>query len=874
LKLDTNLPHQTLSHELIVTICIYFQQSLIVFMRPRFLIDRFSLHFPLYSSLKFSVRSQLRNAFFLFCLSFFLFPTSANAQGWGTVVGHVIDASSQSPLVGATVLVANSNYGTVTNRDGAYNLRLPSGVFTLKVSFVGYESFSISVDMDQNQTKRIDARLRPAQGNAGSVTVTSRPMEAGVQSITPDDIQNIPSPFKDGFRALKALAGVASNNELSNEYSVRGGGYNENLIFVNGFEVYKPFRTRQGEQEGLGLVNPDMTDRMTLYTGGFSARYGGKLSSALDVQYKHPRNQPVNGAAYFSMLDGGANVAMGGKKFGWTLGVRKAKARSFFGSQELKGNYEPDYTDLHSTFSYDWAKGHEVEVLGMWAQHRFQLEPSQKKTYFGTFDELRSVWFNYSGSEDDRYRIGFGGVTFRDQISPKLKVEHRFASFDLDETETYNVRGDATLYLVDPEKTDPNSPVKDIAFGGISQEDVANNEVRVRMLSAESRWMLNQNRHISEAGISAKQLRWDDRLFEESAIRGQNTQGDQVRVVIEHLEDTLPTTTTHQLGAYAQDIWDVLPASGQLIVTSGLRWDYGTFNREHTLSPRVSATYQASAKVSLSGSWGIYYQPPTYRELRGEPSVNESLSDELNHNIKSQRSMQFVMGGTYFVPKKRVFIRAEAYYKKLSNLISYTLENTRTVYAGANDSHGYVYGLDVQWRGELVPNLESWVNYGYMVARERFESPYITQYNAGLRPRAMDQRHTISAFVQDEVPREPSWKVYFQLMYGSGLPYTPPVPGEQINTITLQQAGERHSGRFIEYKRVDLGVTKNIEIAKRGLTSGSKPPTLSLSLECLNIFDIQNTILYTWVAGGDGIWQRIPTHLTPRTFNARIRVSF
>lgn len=796
------------------------------------------------------------------------------AQGWGFAEGRVLAADSQTPLPGATILVAGTDFGTVSNKNGQFSLRLPAGTHRLRISFVGYDSFEQSLTFEAGRTQRLEAKLKLSAAATTQVTVEAKPTEAGVQSVTPEMVQAIPGPFKDGFRALKNLPGVMSNNELSNEYSVRGGGYNENLIFINGFEVYKPFRTRQGEQEGLGLLNPDLAERITLYTGGFPARYGGKLASALDVQYKQPRLQGITGAVYASTLDAGGSISAARGKLGLVAGVRQAQARAFFGSQELKGSYDPRFTDAQALLNYTLKTGHEVQALGMWARHRFRLEPSQRKTYYGTFDDLRSVWVNYSGEENDGHDIRFSGLKISDVWSPQFRMEHRAAYFDIAETEQYKVRADATLYLIDPSKSDPNSPINDLAFGAVVQEDQADNRVRVTTWTAEGRYTYTLPRVVTELGWHVRQLRWQDQLSESSAVQGQNRNGDLVRVPIETLQDELPDTFSRQAGLYLQTVTDLFPEAGKAVLTAGLRTDYFDFNQDWSFSPRLSATYRLSEGANLSAAWGLYEQAPSYRELRGETVVDETISGALNRNLKAQHAVFYSFGGTYFAPQRRLYLRAEAYYKTLKNLISYTVENTRVTYSGENDSEGYAYGFDFQVRSELVPGLESWLNYGYLVSRERFLPAFTNKYNTGWVPRAFDQRHTFSALVQDAVSKDDSWRVYLQAMYGSGLPYTPPTPGEFVNNVALQQPGKRHSQRFSPYKRADLGITKMVLITKKGLGISSQPPKLLLSLEFLNIFDMTNTIAYTWVDPGTHIWERIPTRLTPRTINARLRVQF
>lgn len=810
---------------------------------------------------------------------FLLLAAPTCAQSWGTVTGRITESTSGAPIPGVTIVVAGTDFGTASNPDGWYELRLPAGSHLLRFSAIGYEPRLDSVVIARNETSRLDVRLVPAVIEVEGVTVEDRRSaeEAGVHALDPADVQNIPSPFKSGFGALMVMPGVATNNELSNQYSVRGGGFNENLIFLNGFEVFMPFRPRQGEQEGLGLLNPDMARNITFYTGGFPARYGGKLSSALDVRYAHPDGEPLRGSAYVSLLDAGATASSSAfhGRLGWVAGIRRAQARRFFSTQELKGNYQPNYADLQGALTFRIAPGHEIEALGIWADHEFLLDPRTRKTYFGTFSlagpsDIRSLWVSYGDDsmERDGYATRFGGVRLSNQLSGRFRMEHDAAWFQTTETEHLNLSGSAILYQVDVTGGSPGTGEGHLPLGNSRQDDFADNKVRVGMITGQGRYLLLAGRHGVEAGWSARQLRFEDHLYETSSVTGRLREGDLVRVVVDSLNDTA-TLDAMQYGFYVQDAIDILPARDKLVLTGGLRTDYFSFNEEWTISPRLSVKYRLSDQALLLGSWGIYYQAPTYRELRGEP--DSSIIGSINQDIRSQRSMQFVGGAEYFLASKRLYLRGEAYFKDLSNLISYDVENVRVNYSGRNDADGYVYGLDVQVRGEFVPGLESWANYSFMVARERMRPEFVTQYNGGLVPRPTDQRHTFSAYVQDYVPGDQTWKIHLRALFGSGLPYTPPVPGRRVGNVTEQVPGPRLSGRYLEYKRLDMGITKELIAFDKGF---SAPVRLNLTAEVLNVFDMVNTVAYNWVPTANGIWNRIPTRLTPRTINVRMLVQF
>ncbi|MEM1271774.1 MAG: TonB-dependent receptor, partial [Bacteroidota bacterium] len=633
---------------------------------------------------------------------------------------------------------------------------------------------------------------------------------------------------------------------------------------------YKPFRVRQGEQEGLGLVNPDLTERMTLYTGGFPAEYGGKLSSALDVRYKRPA--VPEGSAYASLLDAGATVGASGLdgRVSWVAGVRKARARRLFGTQELKGTYDPDYTDLQANLTFDLGNGHTFEALGLWAQHEFQFEPSNQRTYFGTFSNLQSIWIDYAGNETDGYQTGFAGARLTTPLG-RLRAQHALSLYDTEETEQFNVRGSAVLYLVDnPFEADAETGEGLIPTGSARQEDFADNIVEVRTLTAQGTYSYLLDRAVPEAGWYVRSLEFGDALNEKSVVTGRSIEGLPIRTVVDSLNAAAAFDAT-QAGGFIQTAIDLLPTRNQFVLTAGLRLDHTTFNSETTISPRLTARYSYSPTLTFTGSWGVYHQTPTYRELRGRAALDTETG--IATNLLSQRSIQYVGGFEYFIPRRRMYIRAEAYYKDLDQLISYDVSNVRITYSGENDAVGSVYGFDLQLRGELVPGLESWLNYGFMVGRETFLPEQQTQFTTGDIARPTDQRHTFSLFIQDYVPGDPSWKLHMRALFGSGLPYTPPVPGETIGNLVTQEPGARYSERYPEYKRLDLGATKTLNLLPRSFADRT-PVRLHLTGEVLNVFDMVNTVAYTWVTGSEGIWNRIPTRLTPRTINLRARVTF
>ncbi len=813
-----------------------------------------------------------------------VYPEVSLGQEWGAVSGKVGALDTRYALPGASVVVYGTNFGTSSDVDGRFQLRLPIGNYVLRYSSIGFQSALDSVVVTAGQTIFREVFLEPQLIEIGEITVEGRAnAEVGAYELTPEDLEAIPAPMKDALRALRVLPGVVVNNELSNQYSVRGGGFNENLFFINGFEIFLPFRPRTGEQEGLSLINGDLASRLTFYTGGFPVRFGGKLSSALDAEYRKPQrnSQPLTASAYASLLDYGLSASSSelNGRLGWLVGARKSQARRFFEKQDLKGEYQPNFTDLQGYVGYTMATGHELEVLGMVAENEFRLDPSGRKTYFGTLSQnealapsnLKSLWtrFDADNQELDSYQTQFLGARLSNRWSRNLRSEHDGSLFKTVESEFLDLSGTAILFQVDLGSDNPENGDGLFPTGSSRQEDAADNRIEVNTSTASGRWYVASKRHAAEAGWSLRHLDFVDRISEKSVVVGRATQGDIVRIVADSVNGSA-TLGAWQSSLYVQDTFDLLPNDpGKWVLTGGVRADHFSFTDEWTLSPRASFTYQKSPITTYFGSLGIYHQVPTYRELRGKPVLGETILGALNRNLSSQRSLQLVIGGEYFIPSKRFYIRGESYVKRITDLISYDIENVRVLYSGENDAKGLMYGLDLQMRGELVPGMESWINYSYLHATEEFDAAFVTPQNKGRVSRPTDQRHTVSLFVQDYIASDPSWSVHLRALYGSGLPYTPPIPGQRLGNILAQAPGDRFSARYTRFFRFDMGVTKKITPAQT-----NSRVAIELTAEFLNVFDMVNTVSYTWVPDASGIWQRIPTRLTPRTFNVRATMRF
>lgn len=819
----------------------------------------------------------------------------ARAQVWGEIAGRVTERGTGLGVPGATVVVEGTNFGSAADVEGRYSFRIPDGRYGLRITAVGFETARDSAVVRRGQTTTVNASLRAVEiEGTGAVVEGQAEQGVGVTAINPQVAQSIPVPMADITQSVKSELGVTSNNELSNAFSVRGGSYDENQFFIDGFEVYRPLRIGQGEQEGLGLINGDLTDRLTLFAGGFPARYGGKLAAVLDATYARPEGAFV-GTTYASTLDAGAQASgQIGRGVGLAVAARSARPQRFFAGQELEGSYDPDFRDVQGVLDARLSANHSVRLDGLYARHRFRLAPQQRETTFGIFPNLvRTVAIDFEGVEEDGYDIAFGGLLLSSTLG-RVRAEHRLSVFSTDEFEGFDVRSRTSLFRRQTRPEGSQADLDRLLEGTTQQRDVADNSIRQTVLTAGGRYLLDSGRrHGVEVGWQARGLRFTDRLLEFTTFVGRNAAGNPDTVLARNLNDTAILNTA-QGALWVEDAIDVLAEPGRLRLVPGLRADYFEYNSELTLSPRLGAILRQSPNVTWSAGLGVYHQAPTYRELRGDPAPGDSIGGLLDGDIASQRAVQAVLGLTRFFPSRRLGLRVEGYYKRLTNLISYDVENIRVDYSGENDSEGYAGGFDVQLRGELVPGLESWVNYGFLLTRERFHTPdradfgtdaagtadfgqamtrFQSRGGGGYVRRPTDRRHNLTFFVQDNVPGDDTWTLHIRSLYGTGLPTTGQA-STVISNVSVFQPGPRNQLELPSYIRFDLGATKRLRV---GTAVSGGPLSMRATVEVLNVFNQSNTIAYSWVEqnnGGRRTFSAVPTRLTPRTLNVRVRLDF
>ncbi len=816
----------------------------------------------------------------------------ASAQTSGVVTGRVTERGTGAGVPGATVVVFGTNFGTAARDDGRYTLTAPEGEYRLRVTSLGYAPETVPVVVRRRTTVTVNVTLAPVDvGTAGTAEVEGRREEGpGVSAIDPRVARSAPTPLADITRVVQTELGVTSNNELSNAFSVRGGNYDENQFFIDGFEIYRPLRISQGEQEGLGLINGDLTERLTLFAGGFPVRYGGKLASVLDAAYARPEGA-FAGTLYGSTLDAGGRVSgLVGRGVGLAVAARSARPQRFFAGQELEGTYDPDFRDVQGVLDARLSSRHSLRIDGLVARHRFRLAPQQRETTFGIFPNLvRTVAIDYDGEELDGYTIGFAGALLKSALG-RVAAEHRASVFTTSEFETLAVTSRTSLFRRQTRPEGSPADLDRLLEGTTQQVDRVDNRVDQTIATLQGRY-LTGGRHGLELGWQARGLFFTDRIDEATVFRGRNALGLPDSVTARRVVGTAPLNTA-QAALWLEDSYAVSP---RVRVVPGVRADYFEYNAEVTVSPRVSAFFRQDTLTTWTAGVGVYHQAPTYRELRGDPTQGDSTVRALTGDIASQRSLQAVLGFERFFPSRRFSLRAEAYGKRLSRLISYDVENIRVDYSGVNDSEGYTAGFDAQLRAELVPGLESWVNYGFLVTRERFFAPDRAAFAAGAAGqeafdratdvfeargggayvrRPTDRRHNLTFFVQDNIPGDETWTLHLRTLLGSGIPVTAPRVDQVISGVTVFEPGPRNRQELPAYIRFDMGATKRVRV---GTAVAGGPLAMFATVEVLNVFDQDNVIAQTYVeqnTTGRRLFLAVPTRLTPRTINVRLRFDF
>ena len=794
-----------------------------------------------------------------------------------TINGTITDEQNNS-LLSVNISILNQSMGAISDENGKYSLEIPPNRSVVVVySFIGYEMEKIRIPMlKEGQNYTLNIQLKTSSTLLEDVIITDqKSRKESFSRIKPKHVSVLPGNSGGIEAILKTLPGVSSANELSSQYSVRGGNFDENLVYVNGIEVYRPFLVRSGQQEGLSFVNTDMVSSILFSAGGFDAKYGDKMSSVLDITYKRPRE---NAATLQLSLLGGAAHFEGITKNGrlsYLIGARHKTSQYLLNSLDTEADYSPKFSDIQTFVNFELNTNWQISFLGNISSNQYQMVPKNRDTEFGTVNEALKLTIYFEGQEVDKYQTYFGALSTSYQPNTKLQLQFTTSAFRTFEQENFDILGEYWLYQLENNLGSDN--FGDIAFDrGVGKYiNHARNSLNATVTNFSHKGNYNNESLKFDWGFRVQKEEIEDKISEWNLIDsaffnfphpddniGDTANPDQ-QIIMSELLKTQINLSSYRNSGYIQVSKDI----GNLTITGGTRGSYWTYNEELLMSPRVSLAYAPIWKkdIVFRAASGIYYQSPFYKELRTPEGT-------LNHNIKAQKSTHYVLGADYLFyswgrPFKWI---TEVYYKNLENLIPYKVDNVRIQYLANDLSNGYARGIDMKINGEFVSGVESWVSLSVMKTEEDIVGDFITNTDgstteAGFIPRPTDQRVNFSMFFQDYIPGNPNYKMHLNLVYGTGLSFGPP-KAEKYQDIL----------RIPDYRRVDIGFSAVLksEEKKSRLKWLNAFKSIWLSAEVFNLLDINNTVSYLWVADISGRQYAVPNYLTSRQLNAKLILTF
>jgi hypothetical protein len=793
------------------------------------------------------------------------------------VRGYVTDSLEQG--IRANITVQGATLGTVSNEQGFYEIGIPEAdSVTLLFSCVGYLPRTRTFFTTQTNAYTVNVTLHPDAKLLDVVEVRALRRQATTMiQIELNKFRLMPDAAGGSIEALiKAIgSGVNSTNELSTQYSVRGGSYDENCVYVNGIEVYRPLLIRAGQQEGLSFINPDMVNSVEFSAGGFAAQYGDRMSSVLSVTYKQP--QAFEAAVSASLLGASAYVGSTSGRFTQVHGIRSKMSQYLLGTMQTKGDYATWFVDYQTYMTYQLSPKWALSFLGNFSQNSYEFIPKSRTTEFGTIRIVRAFTVNFEGLEKDKFRTGFGALTLDFLPSARTKLSLLATGFSTSEQETYDIIGSYSLAEVD---INNGGTEGDILGAGVYHEH-ARNRLSASVISlqhtGEHKWRnarLQWGAAFQREIIRDKLNEWE---YRDSASYAIPTNPAQVEMVYNLTSGNAMFSS--RLTAYLQDTYRHNASYGLWTFVVGIRANYWDFNRETLLSPRISAALFPKWKHDFNFrlAAGIYYQAPFYKEVR------QTITDEqgnahvvLNKDIRAQRAGNFVAGYDYFFRLwNRPFkFTAEAYYKPADRITTYAIDNVRVRYSGKNDAVAFTVGADLKLYGEFVPGTDSWIAISWMRAQEDvLNDSYKVYSNTGtylgtVEPRWIsrpnEQRYSVSLFFQDYLPNHPEYKVHLRLIWADGLPFGPP-HGQRYEAVL----------RAKPYRRVDIGASRGFMQGHDAFMDRQKVmKALWLNLEFFNLFNIENTNSYYWITDFYNQQYAIPNYLTKFMVNVRLTVEF
>ncbi len=787
----------------------------------------------------------------------FTFATQAMAQGF-TLQGRVTDQDN-NPVELATVSVLKQGKVAFTSLKGEFNMHLQSAdSVVVKFTMIGYKP-KVRILRHPKGKQTLQVVLFTDDNTLAEVQVTGQKIQTGqTEELKAEDAKLAPSASGNGVEGLiQQQAGVSTHNELSSQYNVRGGAFDENSVYINNVEVYRPLLVRSGQQEGLSVINPYMVDKIGFSTGGYAAKYGDKMSSALDITYKklQPKGSKktvTEGTLAASLLGADAYFGLGTKKLSWLNSIRYKTNSYLLGTTDTKAEYKPNFLDYQTYLSYSPNKRWKIDFIGNISDNHYNFVPHDRETTFGTQQDVKSFRVYFDGQEKDRFLTYFGTLGITRNITDKTSFSILGSAFYSKEQEKYDIQGQ---YWLDQTETSEN-------LGVGTYFEHARNYLTARVLGAKAILKHKTKKHDIEVAYTYKKEHISENSVEyemrDSAGYSVPHNGKDLYMIYSmKARNTLDANRTE---AYLQDTYRFTSPGGHTHFTLnyGVRMSHWSLNKETLFSPRISLGIipAYSENTTLRFAAGLYYQAPFFKELRDTSTVNGITYATLNEKIKSPRSIHFIAGYDYRfrINNQRYRFTAEAYYKALGNLIPYSVNNVKVVYYGENRASGHAAGIDLKLYGEFVPGTDSWLTFSLMNTQMKLNGKGV--------PLPTDQRFAVNLFFTDYFPGTERWRMSLKLALADGLPFS--TPHRELETNTF---------RAPAYKRADIGMSYRLLDNSKG-TKKSIFKNIWLGVDCLNLFGIDNVNSYYWVTDVTNQQYAVPNYLTGRQLNGRVLIEF
>ena len=759
-----------------------------------------------------------------------------------TLKGKVIDEEGNA-LELVTISCAAQGKVTMSNLKGEFSISLNTAdSVEVQFTMVGY-GVRKRVFRRPKGKMTVQIVMHPA-ATINEITVTQRRRQTSqMEQLNTKDLKGNPSTTGNAVEELiQQQAGVSSHNELSSQYNVRGGSFDENSVYINQVEVYRPLLISSGQQEGLSVINPDMVEKVGFSTGGFDAKYGDKMSSVLDISYRRVKGFEANATA--SLLGASGFLGYGNSKFSMSHGLRYKTNKYLLGSLETTGEYNPKFIDYQTYINYKPDKRWSIDFIGNISDNHYNFKPESRETSFGTMADIKQFKVYFDGEEKDRFTTLFGALGVTRNIKDSTSIKFITSAFHTKESETYDIAGQ---YWLDDTQTQES-----LGIGTYMEH--ARNYLTADVVSFKLIGHHQTRRHNIEAGISLKleKIKEQAREYEMRDSSGYSIPHSADRLDMIYTLSAKNNISSNRIEAYIQDTYRWNKGNSYYTLNYGVRLANWSFNKETNVSPRASLAIVPAFNndITFRIATGLYYQAPFYKEMRDTTTVNGMTTAILNDHIKSQQSIHFIAAADYrFKMLNRPFkFTAEAYYKAMSNLIPYNVQNMKITYYGENVSKGYAAGIDLKLYGEFVPGTDSWLTLSLMSTRQKYNNEWV--------PMPTDQRWAVNLHFTDYFPGTERWKMTLRLAFADGLPFGAPHRGL-----------EQQQFRAPAYKRADIGMSYCALKNTKGIKG------LWLGLDCLNLFGISNVNSYYWVTDVTNIQWGVPNFLTGRQINAKISLN-